>query len=327
MLSVIVPPGNQAINRKNHKPPVNSAWRGRSRRIMEPFTAVPDRVDDLGLTRTQQSTYRVMLRIIRRCDGVCDWPKRRLAAECRVSESTLVRDIRSLKAKGLIVVEYRKVRTCNRWNDTNLYSLPVPLSEVGGGVKNEGEKQAEKDLKTTTPTRENPREAWEARKAQDREDSHRMRERYVAVGQTIEAEIQQRAAAREENRRFWREGSRHRWDGGREHRLSMAQERTRMHTQARVGMYTGESSWEERNPEENAWYERELAKQNGGMNGEGSHRKRAEQGQQAGGGSAGGADYRVCGGGAGTECDSWLSRGSGGVSGYGAGELRNRAAD
>jgi len=208
---------------------------------MEPFTAVPDRVDDVGLTRTQQSTYRMMLRVIRRCNSVCDWPVRRLASACGVSESTFERDIRVLKAKGLIAVEHRKVPTCSRWNNTNLYSLPVPVS-VGGGVKNEGEKQAEKDLKTTTPARENPRDEWEARWVQDREDHNRMREQYETVGRTIQAEIEQRMAASEENRRYWREGSRHRWTGGRQHRMERAEERNRRAMQANVGVYTGDTA-------------------------------------------------------------------------------------
>jgi hypothetical protein len=117
----------------------------------------------------------------------------------------------------------------------------------GGGFKNEGEKLVpEKDLKPNTPARENPRTVSESRTSKDREDHTRMLEQYESVGRTIQAEREQRMAAREENRRFWREGVRHRWEGGRNHRIECAKERNCRATQ---GMYRGpvvEISEEER---------------------------------------------------------------------------------
>jgi len=196
---------------------------------------VEDSIDDLSLNGNEQTTYRKLKRLIRFCGGECDWPERRLLAHLDMKESTFTSHRRRLEAVGLILVKRRRRFGC-RQNDTNIYRLS------DGGFKIKPQKRTEKDLKTTTPTRENPRDEWEARRVQDREDHNRMREQYETVGRTIQAEMEQRMAAREENRRYWREGSRHRWSGGRQHRLEQAEERTRRASQASVGVYRGETT-------------------------------------------------------------------------------------
>jgi len=221
---------------------------------------VEDSIDDLSLNGNEQTTYRKLKRLIRLCGGECDWPERRLLAHLDMKESTFTSHRRRLEAVGLIVVKRRRRFGC-RQNDTNIYRLS------DGGFKIKPQKRTEKDLKTTTPTRENPRDEWEARRVQDREDHNRMRERYETVGRTIQAEIEQRMAASEENRRYWREGSRHRWTGGRQHRLEQAKERTR---RANVGVYTGPKLPEPTEAEIREFHERqarlrERNRQDGGM--------------------------------------------------------------
>jgi len=217
-------------NLKHHQTRVNT---GSSRRqSAEPFTMVEDSIDALGLNGSVQMTYRKLKRVIRLCDGECDWPERRLLAYLGMKETTFTSHRSRLEAVGLIAVQRRRRFGC-RQNDTNIYRLS------DGGSKIRPQKSTEKYLKTNTPTRENPREAYEARVAKDREDHERKAQEYAAVGQKIEAEIDQRMAAREENRRYWREGARHRWDGGRQHRHHAAEERNRRALDANVGVYTG----------------------------------------------------------------------------------------
>jgi hypothetical protein len=160
---------------------------------------------------------------------------------CGLSVDSLDRHVRVLERKGLICVQRRKLPGRCRENDTNVYTAPVAGFDEGSR-KDAAEKSTEKTLKANTLTREKPREvesppggveitppraAWEARRERDREDHHWMRTRYEAVGAKIEAEVQQRTEAREENRRFWREGRGQRWAKGREYRHQMAIERTR----------------------------------------------------------------------------------------------------
>lgn len=204
-----------------------------------------------GLTAPVASTFKRVRRAIRASAGVCAWDVASLAAYCDISERQFTRDMKVLDALGWVIRIERK--TADGRNETNLLMLP-DLVPSRMGDKNGGEKQELLKTKTTTPARENPRieeispakpepttsrQEWEARRAQDREDHHRMRERYDAVGRTIVEEIEQRRAASEENRRWWREGERHRWDGGKEHRLARAEERTRRASDAMVGVYTG----------------------------------------------------------------------------------------
>ena len=172
-----------------------------------------------GLTANQHSTYKRVRRAIHSGDGVCDWDVARLAASCGISERQFNRDLAVIVARGLILKIER--RLSGRRNDTNLLMLPA-LASSRMGDKNVGEKQKLLELKPTTPALENPRavepippaeperpsptrQQWEARRAQDREDRHRMRDRYDTLG------------------RAW---------------LAKAEERTRMAMRACVGMNT-----------------------------------------------------------------------------------------
>jgi len=248
-------------NTANRQRRVNSA--SSRRQSAEPFTMVEDSIDALGLNGSVQMTYRKLKRVIRLCGGECDWPERRLLAYLGMKESTFTSHRRQLEAVGLIVVTRRRRFGC-RQNDTNIYRL----SE--GGSKICPQKSTEKYLKTNTPTRENPREAYEARVAKDREDHERKAQEYAAVGQTIKTEVEQRIAAREENRRYWREGARHRWAGGRQYRLERAMERTNragVGTPEALNRVHGGVPWEVRFPEEAAMVDCERRKREG-LNGQ-----------------------------------------------------------
>jgi hypothetical protein len=173
----------------------------------------------LGLTPNQHSTYKRVKRAILSCNGVCDWEKARLAAECGVSESQYTRDMRAVYRVGLVIKIERKESA--RRNLTNLLMLPASAPSFMG-VTNGGEKLILLETSTSTPTREMPRaevikppvepkpspvrQQWEARRAQDLHDHHRSRERYEARGQG-----QQRARegfhayklAQAERRNYW----------------------------------------------------------------------------------------------------------------------------
>lgn len=162
-------------------------------------------------------------------------PHRLLAAKLGVHPRTAQEQILALEKAGELGV--RRVRITPRRNGPNVYTFPKLQGFISDGPHGENtvEKLETSEIKATTPARENPRAAIEARRAQDREDHHRMRERYEAAGREW---MEAKTKAREENRRWWREGERHRWDGGRSHRLARAQERTRMAMQAMVGVNT-----------------------------------------------------------------------------------------
>ena len=198
------------------------------------FTIIEDEIDSLGLNGSEEKTYRQLKRLIRLCGGGCDWPERRILAHLGMRQTTYRRHRRKLEASGWILVQRRRQFGC-RLNDTNILRLG------NGGAKNAPQKRTEKDLKTKTHTRENPRkvvsadpevkarprEAWEARREKDRRDHEAAKARYEAVGRAIVADREARIAAREQNRRWWREGHRSQWDRGRHHRLERALERTR----------------------------------------------------------------------------------------------------
>lgn len=208
-----------------------------------------------GLTASQDSTYKRTRRAIRSCNGVCDWDVARLAASCGISERQFSRDLAVLVALGFVLKIERRIAA--QRNNTNLLMLPA-LPPSGLGDKNVTEKLELLETTTTTPAREKPRTAevspvcapeptpvrqnWEARRAQDRVDHHRMRERYEAVGRTL---LEEKQRSREENRRWWREGERHRWHSGREHRLAMAQDRTRLAMRECAWVYSGPTMSEE----------------------------------------------------------------------------------
>jgi hypothetical protein len=147
-----------------------------------------------GLTANQDSTRRRVRRAIVSCGGVCDWEVSRLASFCGISPRQFTRDMAAIAPRWIIKIERKGPDGKNLTNLLMLPALPAP----GMGDKNGGEKLELLTPITTTPARENPRteevppvelpkpapvrEAWEARRAQDREDHHRMRERYDAVG-------------------------------------------------------------------------------------------------------------------------------------------------
>jgi hypothetical protein len=233
-----IPSCRHALQPNSNKTSVKS-------RLTEPFTMVEDSIDAHLLRGGVERTYRKLKRLIRLCGGECDWPKRRIAAHLGMKLGTYDDHRRDLERSGLIVIERRRQKGC-RQNDTNILRLSV------GGLKIQPQKRTEKIFKPTTPARENPRtesippaepqpsptrQQWEARRSQDSEDRHRMRERYDTVGRAL---LDEKQRAREENRRWWREGERHRWDGGKAHRLARAEERTRRESEKCVGVYRGE---------------------------------------------------------------------------------------
>jgi hypothetical protein len=108
------------------------------------FTMIEDSIDNSPLKSHEKDRYRRLVRIIRRCGGICDWSRRRLAAALDISIETLKRLFARLRLFGKLCVQYRRISGV--LNDTNVYTLPG-----GGGVINDPEKLKAKELKTTTP--------------------------------------------------------------------------------------------------------------------------------------------------------------------------------
>ena len=189
-----------------------------------------------------------MRRAIVSCGGVCDWEVSRLAAFCGISPRQFTRDMGAIAPRWIIKIERKGP---DGKNLTNLLMLPALPAQVWV-TKMAGKKlelltllplhrRAKRIRAPGIPPVELPkpapvREQWEARRAQDREDHHRMRERYDAVGREL---LEEKRRVSEQNRRWWREGERHRWSGGRAHRLAMADDRARRASEANVGVFRG----------------------------------------------------------------------------------------
>lgn len=167
-------------------------------------------------------------------------PKRLLASRRGVSSKTIYNHLCELIAAKVVRAAYAKVSACR--NAPNLYVL---LDIDGGDLRWGMERNCtEKPLQTLKP-KATAREAL-------RVENHppMVRRLFKIVGRLY----RQRHKPRVESK-------------GHEHRLRAARERTRTASQASLGTLdawnraNGGLSWEERNPEEAAWLERELAKQ------------------------------------------------------------------
>jgi hypothetical protein len=132
---------------------------------------MPSAIEQEIIKPALERLWRILLRFIRK--GVNNPPLRLLAAAMRKGIRQVQRDIRELVKLGkLIVTEHRVDFKRNAPNSYTLVDLQPAL-----GVIDDTEKQGEV-LKTSTPPRENPRVAMEARRKQDDEDRQRMRKNY-----------------------------------------------------------------------------------------------------------------------------------------------------
>lgn len=110
------------------------------------FTIVEDSIDEHRLSPGEERTYRKLKRLIRLGRGVCEWCHRQLCAYLGISDSTLRRHLRRLRAALLLVIRHRPPARGSRLSETNIYSLPG-----GGVVKNEPQVLKANSLKTTAP--------------------------------------------------------------------------------------------------------------------------------------------------------------------------------
>ena len=195
-------------------------------RVAFEFTPVPEFIEREIETPALEKLYRILLRMARR--GISDPSLRVLAKAMKRSLRMVQRYIRGLVMLGKLVVQVRRV-TRDR-NDTNVYILPD--LQRGVGDRNVVEK-LRAELKTTTPAPEaRVGKFWEARFAQDREDSNWRREQY------------QRKASFWEAVKGWR--------------LDKALERTRRAVEACVGISKAER-FDTLTAEEEADFDRQMA--------------------------------------------------------------------
>lgn len=219
---------------------------GQSLNHCKSFTIVEDSIDAFEFTPGAERSYRKLKRLIRLTGGSLDWSMRRLAAHLGISIRSCQYHLKAIHRAGLISIEQRRGMGC-RLSETNIIRLAR-----GGATKFTQKLVPEKNLTPKAHTREKPRivssppvdkpaesevrQAWEARREQDRRDHEQVKAMFAAIGRSIAADRESRIRAREENRRWWREGNRGRWNHGRQHRREMAQERNQ---RAMVGVYMG----------------------------------------------------------------------------------------
>ena len=141
----------QRLQEKNHETRVNSR-----------------RKNHRGLTASQESTCRVVERIIRSQGGECAWSRRQFAYHIGISVSQFDRDMNVIVLVGRIGKQVRPGR--HRRNQTNLWRLP----DRAGGVGRIKEEEKTKNLNTNTTTAREvprassyPRERWEHNRFQN----------------------------------------------------------------------------------------------------------------------------------------------------------------
>jgi hypothetical protein len=146
--------------------------RPRHQQIRFGFDPVPSGLDEEIPDAQQSKLYRIILTLLRR--GMEKPPLRLLASLMDRSIRMVQRYLRALEALGKVIITGRKI--AYNYNEPNTYAIPN-LVGVGGGDIDVTEKKVE-SLTTSTPPRESPRVAIEAKRKQDEQDRQRMRKAY-----------------------------------------------------------------------------------------------------------------------------------------------------
>jgi hypothetical protein len=136
------------------------------------FDPTPSGLDEEIPDAQQSKLYRIILTLLRR--GMEKPPLRLLASLMDRSIRMVQRYLRALEALGKVIITGRKI--AYNYNEPNTYAIPNLVGR-GGGEMDVTEKKVE-SLTTSTPPRESPRVAMEAKRKQDEQDRQRMRKAY-----------------------------------------------------------------------------------------------------------------------------------------------------